>query len=196
MNIIVVEKSTILRVIHFLLKALVSAFLQHSYWIAKPSLRAHSSQVKLQLALHRLIKKVDSIKSVKLKIKTDKLRIKGDFVLAEVMKIKHMGPNFLLSPSAEIGAPYFHLVLVPKQRRMDFSNYLRRLLMGVKTPVNAMNFMIVVKASKLRIKANVSAYHMDDELVEDYKGAYLDIQVQQTKIPFVKNIQYPLRGDE
>ena len=150
----------------------------------------YSSQVKLQLALHKLIAVVDTIKAEKLKIKIGKVTIKGSFILAEVMKIKHMGPNLPLAPDAVIGVAAFDLVLIPEERREDFSKYLQNLLMGVHTPVYPIDFIISLKTSSLRIKSNGNNYHVDDQLIENYKGSYLKLGAQTTKIPFVRNIQY------
>jgi len=150
----------------------------------------YSTQVKLQLALHKTIAVVDKIKAEKLKIKIGRVTIKGSFILAEVMKIKHMGPNLPLAHDAVIGAAVFDLVLIPEERREDFSKYLENLLMGGLTPVYPIDFIISLKASSLRIKSNGNNYHVDDQLIENYKGDYLELGVQNTKIPFVRNIQY------
>lgn len=150
----------------------------------------YSSQVKLQLALRKLIEVVDNIKPEKLKIKIGKLRIKGSFILAEVMKIRHMGPNLLLSPRASIGGPFFYLVLIPEERRNDFTNYLQNLLMGVNTPAYPIDFITAIKTSNLRIRSNGKSYHIDDQLVQNYNGDYLELTIKNSKIPFVKNIKY------
>lgn len=150
----------------------------------------YSSRVKLQLALHKFIAVVDTIKAEKLKIKIDKVTIKGSFILAEVMKIKHMGPNIPLAPDAVIGIATFDVVLIPEERRVDFSRYLQNLLMGVHTPVYPTDFIISLKTSSLKIKSKGNNYHVDDQLIENYKGSYLKLGAQTTKIPFVRNIQY------
>src|SRR5690606_5551683 len=114
----------------------------------------YSSEVKLQLALHKLIELIGQIKAQKLKVKTDKMNIKGSFILAEVMKIKYMGPNLSIAPTSGIGTAFFHLVLISEDRRDDFSNYLQNILQGVKTPSTLLDFITSIKTSNLTIKSN------------------------------------------
>lgn len=150
----------------------------------------YSSKVKLQLALHRLIDVIGQVKAQRLKVKTDKLTIEGSFILAEVMKIKHMGPNIPLAPSCDIGTAFFHLVLISEDRRDDFSNYLRNLLQGVKTASPVLDFIISIKTPHLNIKSSGKYCHIDDQFIGNYQGDPIHLMVRNSGIPFVKNITY------
>lgn len=151
---------------------------------------SYTSEVKLQLALHKLIEVVGKIEAQKLKIKTDQFTVKGSFILAEVMKIKHMGPNLPLAPANSPGSAWFHLVLISEDRRDDFSNYLQNLLKGVKTPSPVLDFITSIKTSKLKLKSSGMYYHIDDQFIENYQRGRLESLVSNSGIPFVKNVSY------
>ena len=150
----------------------------------------YTAEEKLQLALYKLIAVVKDLKACKLKVKIGSVSIKGSFLLAEVMKIRHLGPNLLLAPNASIGEPGFELVLIPEQRRDDFLSYLQSLLLNSGELVNPKDFVILIESRELKIKSNMDSYHLDDQLVTNYNGDYLKLTLEKATLPFVKNIQY------
>ncbi len=145
---------------------------------------------KMELALEQLISIVKDFKPEKIKIKTGGITIKGSFLLTELMKIKHIGPNVELAPEASVSDEYFHLVLIPEEKRKALETYLTNTLENKEEPGSVSDFVMTLRVKSVKIKSGSAVMHVDDELVKDYSGKYIRAEVRKGTIPFIKNIRF------
>ena len=129
---------------------------------------------------------VKEYKPQRASIKVDGFKIKGSFLLIEVMNIKAVGPNFELAPSADPGDGFFDLVLVPENRRAELLEYIEKRIKG-ETPNGGLeNFARSLRIQKLSLKWKGSLLHIDDNLILDYKGGKIKLRMLSKAIEFIQ----------
>jgi diacylglycerol kinase (ATP) len=95
----------------------------------------------------------------KLNITADGRDLSGDYLLAEVMNITHVGPNLHLAPDAEPGDGLLDIVLVSKDERSKLDLYLSKRLDGSNEPPE----LNVVHAKEVQIWWDGFDIHIDDK---------------------------------
>lgn len=116
---------------------------------------------ELRLALKVLHKIILSAKADKYWMRADNNTYEGRFLLLEVMNIKSIGPNLILSPQAKTDDGLFDVVYVTEDQREDFAKYVKGLLDGENIDFEWKTF----KTKELSIDSNSKHMHVDDELV-------------------------------
>ncbi|WP_335965783.1 diacylglycerol kinase family protein [Galbibacter sp. PAP.153] len=148
-------------------------------------------EIKIKLALEHLIKVVKNYPPVTVEIKVEGINIEGSFLLAELMKIKHIGPNLQLAPHGAINDECFYLILITEGKREAFIRYLSSKLENKHKTENINDFAICIQTKKAKIKAKAPQLHIDDNLLENYSGKYMDISIKRGVFTFIENIKYP-----
>ena len=120
---------------------------------------------ELQWILEILLKMSKDFKAFKAKLKFDGVRLKGSFLLIEVMNIQYLGPNLNFAPGADASDGYFDLILIPEKRRPQLIKYLQKLIKEEHSTQDLKSFLKTVKIKKLSLKSKASKMHIDDELI-------------------------------
>jgi diacylglycerol kinase (ATP) len=97
-----------------------------------------------------------------LQLEVDGVDHSGNYLLAEIMNIRSIGPNLLLAPEADPGDGQLEVVLVPESQREEFSTYVLNKLEGVENPF----VFNAIKARSIRMRCNGNHAHVDDQLME------------------------------
>jgi diacylglycerol kinase family enzyme len=124
-----------------------------------------SPEEELNWILEVLLKMSKDFKPFKAKLKFDGVRLKGSFLLIEVMNIQYLGPNLNFAPGADASDGYFDLILIPEKRRPQLINYLQKLISGEHSTQDLKSFLKTVKIQNLSLKSKASEMHIDDELI-------------------------------
>lgn len=142
---------------------------------------------KLQRTLTVMLEIIKKFKARKATIKVNGIKIKGAFLLLELMNIKAVGPCIEVAPKADPGDGYFDLIMIPEKRRPELKNFIQTLIeLNSTSPISEEftitsadmeNFATRLRVKKLKIKSKASSLHIDDNLVKDYTGSYLKIKV-------------------
>lgn len=151
---------------------------------------------KLQRTLNVMLDIIQKYKSQKATIKIDGIKIKGSFLLLELMNIKAVGPCVEVAPEADPGDGYFDLIMIPDKKRKDFENYIRTLIQVTSTAADSEDFnrtsgdfesfATTLRVKKIKFKSKASFLHIDDNLIKDYSGKYLKIKIIPAALKVVK----------
>lgn len=142
-------------------------------------------EAEIKNALKHLRKIVEEYEGGRAKIKADGIKIKGKFLLVELMNIKFIGPNLPFAPEADPGDAYFDLVLIPQNKKRDFLLYLDKRIKGKSEPED-LNFLKTLKVQKVSLQWKGSKLHVDDELIQDYDGKKIKIKMVPGAFEFFK----------
>lgn len=97
----------------------------------------------------------------------------GKYLLAEIMNIRSVGPNLFLAPDANPADGQLEVVLVREEQREDLANYVLNKLKGIEEPF----VFNSIKATTVRLQADNSHLHIDDELIWIEDAAQIKIDV-------------------
>lgn len=143
---------------------------------------------ELQRTLKTLLTIVKEFKAQKAKIKVGGITIKGSFLLAELMNIRFIGPNFELAPQALPDDGYFDLVLIPERNRAELEDYICKMINGTAGKEDLQKFVKVMRVEKTKIKWNGSKAHVDDTLINDYSGKKLKMKVHKNALKIIEPV--------
>lgn len=150
----------------------------------KAELDDERPEVELQKTLVVLLNIVKSFKARKAKIKADSIKIKGSFLLIELLNIQNIGPNLKLAPGADPGDSFFELVMIPEENRDEFVTYLEKLIADKSEHIDLEKFVKTLRVKKVKMKWKGSEMHVDDELVQDYSGKSVTVEVIPEALEF------------
>jgi len=125
---------------------------------------------ELDRTLQVLLEIIKNFKAKKAKIKAHGIKIKGTFLLVELLNIQHIGPKLKLAPDADPGDAYFELVMIPEEGREDLIYYIKNLIQGKPNPVDPLRFIRTLKVKKVKMKWKGSEFHVDDDILGGYSG--------------------------
>jgi YegS/Rv2252/BmrU family lipid kinase len=120
--------------------------------------------------LHDLIL---SYKTENLQLEIDGVDRSGKYLMAEIMNIRSVGPNLLIAPDANPADGQLEVVLVTESQREDLANYVLNKLKGIEDPF----VFNSIKATSIRLQADNTHIHIDDELIWIEEPAQIKIEV-------------------
>ena len=108
-----------------------------------------------------------------LQLEIDGVDHSGKYLLAEIMNIQSIGPNLVLAPDANPGDGELEVILVKENQRKDLANYVLNKLKGIDD-----SFVFnSIKARSIRLQANNTHIHIDDELIWIDEPAEIKIEL-------------------
>lgn len=108
-----------------------------------------------------------------LQLEVDGVDHSGKYLLAEIMNTRSIGPNLVLAPDANPGDGELEVVLVKENQKEDLANYVLNKLKGIDDPF----VFNSIKARSIRLQANNTHIHIDDELIWIDDPAEIKIEV-------------------
>ena len=143
---------------------------------------------KLKQAVKVLLQIIKTFKSQKATIKADGIKIKGTFLLVEIMNIQYFGPNIKLAPHADPGDGCFDLVMIPEKKRNELEEYLNGLMEGSAEYESLEKFVKTIRVQQVKIKWGGTQMHVDDDLVDYRAGRNIKVDVLPDVLDFVQDI--------
>jgi len=115
-------------------------------------------------------------------VEIDGIEHKGSFLMIEIMNIRSIGPNIGLAPNAEVNNGLLDIVLVPADRKQQFTTFLK------KEDPNIRRLLVdqELQGRHIRIKASTRHFHIDDEVVHVPDGEIFEIEVNQEQLKFFR----------
>lgn len=141
---------------------------------------------KLKRTLRYLLEIVQNYEPQKAKIKADGIRIKGKFLLLELMNVEYIGPNFRLAPGVDTGDGYFDLVMIPARNRKILEEYVTNLIEDKPQKYQLKELVHCLRVKKAKIKWSGSKIHIDDNLIADYSREKLKCKIIQGALRFIQ----------
>lgn len=144
--------------------------------------------VELKQALKVLLGIIKTFKARKATIEADGIKIKGSFLLVEIMNIQYFGPNIKLAPEADPGDGCFDLVMISEKRRSELEEYLNGLIADSAEYASLEMFVKTMRVRKVKMKWGGTKMHVDDDLVGYRSGKKIEMDVLSDVLHFVKDI--------
>lgn len=132
-----------------------------------------SLDTEMNYSLQILHDLIVSYEAQDLQLEIDDVDRSGKYLLAEIMNIRSIGPNLLIAPDADPGDGELEIVLVREDQRNDLANYVLNKLKGIEDPFVSTS----IKASSIRMGADNTHVHIDDELIWIDDPAVIEIEV-------------------
>ncbi|MES2648237.1 MAG: diacylglycerol kinase family protein [Bacteroidota bacterium] len=111
----------------------------------------------------------------------DEVPFSGDYIMAEIMNIKSIGPNLFISPNADPSDDRFEVVLVPTEKKQQFADYISRTLDGNKATFE----FIEHSGQNITIIWEGTHVHIDDELLKLEENTAVNIRIEQSVFRFL-----------
>jgi diacylglycerol kinase family enzyme len=140
-----------------------------------------SPDKKLRTALEILHDIVLNYEARKCTIQIDDAEHTGNYLMAEVMNTRSIGPNLNLVPFADPGDGEFEVVLISESQREQFANYILNKIMGKEEPA----FFNILKGKNLTINWQGVHMHVDDEYIKFDKETEIKIELQEDAVHFL-----------
>lgn len=111
--------------------------------------------------LELLLQEARTLEPIEIDVKMDGVNASGAYVLFEVMNIRSVGPNLLLSTTPIPTAPRFEIAMLGEDQRDQFVQYLEGRLRGEKRPPD----ISAHQCEEIRVRwTGGRRFHLDDRL--------------------------------
>ncbi|OQP57405.1 diacylglycerol/lipid kinase family protein [Niastella populi] len=105
----------------------------------------------------------------------------GEFLMAEIMNTRFIGPNLFLSPHGHPGDGTFEVVLIPGEDQKKFAAYVDSKINNSEVAYS----FVTIKAEDVKIKWKGTHVHVDDQQVTLKENAPVHVQVQKNALTFL-----------
>jgi diacylglycerol kinase family enzyme len=119
-----------------------------------------SPEERIRKTQEFLYKTISSYEPAYCKMEVDGSDHSGNFILAEIMNTKSIGPGLVLNPEADPGDGELEVILIPENQKEKFADYLKNKLNGMEVKYQ----YHTLKAKNILIKWEGSDVHVDDEI--------------------------------
>jgi diacylglycerol kinase (ATP) len=136
---------------------------------------------RIKTALEHLIGIVQVAATTRCEITVDGTNYSGNFILAEVMNTRSIGPNLNLSPLADPGDGKFEVVLISDDQRETFLDYVSAKTSGTEKKT----FFNIIQGSNIDLFWHGTGIHIDDERKYLDEPLALKIQLQPGAFRFL-----------
>jgi diacylglycerol kinase (ATP) len=106
----------------------------------------------------------------------------GEFLMAEVMNTRFIGPNLFLSPHGHPGDGTFEVVLIPGEDQEKFAAYIDSKINDAEVVEYS---FITIKAEDIQIKWKGTHVHVDDAVIALKENAPVHVRVQKNAFVFL-----------
>lgn len=149
-----------------------------------------SPQEELKAALKKLHSILLNYEPRQCNLEVDGTDHSGKFFMVEVMNIKSIGPNMVLSSLSDPGDGEFEVVLVPEAHKEKFSEFL---LHNLTDGEDTYQFH-TLKGKKINIKWDGTRIHADDKMLKIEKDTEVKIAVDAGALQFLVKPNEPANG--
>ncbi|WP_205509988.1 diacylglycerol/lipid kinase family protein [Longitalea arenae] len=105
----------------------------------------------------------------------------GEFLMAEIMNTRFIGPNLFLSPHGHPGDGNFEVVLIPGEHQAKFAAYIDSKLNDAEVVYS----FVTLRAEDVRIKWNGTHVHVDDQQIKLKENTPVHVRVQKNALVFL-----------
>lgn len=105
----------------------------------------------------------------------------GNYIMAEIMNIRSLGPKLILAPDADPGDGAFDIILISERKREKLIAYIDKIAAGVKARFP----FKIIRGRNIQVHWSGKDIHIDDQLIKKYKPIPLEIKLLDAMIDFL-----------
>jgi diacylglycerol kinase (ATP) len=106
----------------------------------------------------------------------------GEYLMAEIMNTRFIGPNLFLSPHGHPGDGTFEVVLIPGEDKEKFAAYVDSKINDAEEVEYS---FVTIKAEDVKIKWKGTHVHVDDQQITLKENAPVHVRVQKNALTFI-----------
>jgi diacylglycerol kinase family enzyme len=106
----------------------------------------------------------------------------GEFLMAEIMNTRFIGPNLFLSPHGHPGDGTFEVVLIPGEDQEKFADYVDSKINDAEEVEYS---FVTIKAEDIKIKWKGTHVHVDDQQLTLKENAPVHVRVRKNALVFL-----------
>lgn len=143
-----------------------------------------SSEEKLQRTLKTLKKLTLTLEPKMVELVADGSVIKGEFLMAEILNTRFVGPKLELAPHANVGDDYFDLVLIEESDRQILLDKIELMISGRSSKEEIVRFSKSIKVKKVLMRSSWPFLHVDDVPINNDADIKISAEVAKGKLRF------------
>ncbi|MFC3197041.1 diacylglycerol/lipid kinase family protein [Parapedobacter deserti] len=144
-----------------------------------------SADEELDIALGKLVEIAQHYKPKWGQFKVDGVVYEDNYLLAEVLNIKSVGPNLELVPHADPSDGIFHVVLLKEADREAFIEYVQNLRIKAHRKASPIPWQLIEANRDIIIRSDNRLIHVDDELITVRKRQPFKIEIRAGIVDFL-----------
>jgi diacylglycerol kinase (ATP) len=149
--------------------------------ISKQEDKNENTEKRIKKSLKLLYEFILSYKPRYCKLEVNGVDHSGKFLLAEIMNIKSIGPNLILSPSGDPGDGVLEIILVPEQDKEKFARYVFNKINDKELTYHFQT----IKAKNILIGWEGKHVHADDKIIKLEKCSEVRIEIKENLLEFL-----------
>ena len=127
---------------------------------------------------------IDGFEPKKTRIQMEGFKIKGNFLMVELLNINYLGPNLELSPEGNPNDGYFELCLVPANKKEEFKAFLTQTMLGGEDTMDRTDPILRLPCRAMTIRSKDTNFHVDDGIL-DHSGQKIKVKVLKGRLNFI-----------
>lgn len=140
-----------------------------------------TAEDQIRQALTVLSAILERYKAKKCDLLIDGKDYSGEYIMAEVMNMKSIGPNLLLCPDSDPGDGFFEVVLMGREDKDKFASYISEKLAGNDPDYD----FRPIRAKQIEIRWEGRHVHTDDVTLKIRKAQRISIEIRPGLIEFL-----------
>lgn len=140
-----------------------------------------SPEEELKGALKKLHGIINEYEPRNCKLVIDGSDHSGNYILAEVMNTKSIGPNLVLNPNSDPGDGELEIVLIPETQKQKFADYIKCLINDEKASYQ----FSTIQAKKITISWDGTHAHVDDEVMKLKEKEEINVEIKPNALHFL-----------
>ena len=142
--------------------------------------RDEDRRARLARAARKYRDALSGLRAYRWTLTLDGTRQDGELLVIEVLNIRSVGPNLVLSPDVDCSDGFFSVVTAGEERREDLADYLRHRIEGKESRLCLPSW----RARQIEIQGT-QAMHVDDEIHGELAIGTVLIQIERAAVQFL-----------
>jgi diacylglycerol kinase (ATP) len=155
-------------------------FLMHEVYPKHIKREKGEPEEEIRKAITNLLRIIHDFQPAHYEVEVDGKNLSGEYIMVEVMNIKCIGPNLMLTPFTLHHDNELEVVLIEEKHKMELIRYFNEMLVGQPTLLNVPYH----PGKKIKILAPTDA-HIDDEVKAGTKNKEINILLSKEYLEFL-----------
>ena len=156
-------------------------FPDHIRYMSKQKSGPKSPEERLINDKNILLESAKSYKPFAVELQIDGKIYKGEYLMVEVLNIRSIGPNIMLSPDADPGDGLLEIILVGEKERQRLVHYLSEKLNGNETRLQ----LDAIPVKRMAMLSTNNSLHVDDEIQDMGEHSFVSVKINKKQLQFL-----------